>query len=89
MPEEESKWYEKLKNRCPKCLKYDAVRFKGEVADRYVFNCKFCDFVKSRRIETGSWEIKDGKTFVNGIESELKRNLKGELFIGGVKNSLF
>ncbi|MEK6880518.1 MAG: hypothetical protein AABY22_12955 [Nanoarchaeota archaeon] len=61
---EESKWYEKLKAKCPKCLKYDAVEFKGEIGDRYVFKCKFCDFGKSRRVESGQMAPGVNKRFL-------------------------
>ena len=69
MPEE-IKWYEKLKAQCPKCLKYGAVEFKGEIGDRYVFKCKFCDFGKSRRVESGPMAAGVNKNFLeeNGFK---------------------
>lgn len=82
---EETKWYEKLKNRCWNCKVYAAKRFIGEFDGFYNFKCRFCGSENRRKVIKGSWEMKDGKTFVNGIESELKRNLKGELFIGAIK----
>ena len=86
--EEISKWYEKLHSQCRKCKRYDAVRFIDEVDGFYVFNCRFCGNVNRRPVIKGTWEMKDGKTFVNGVESEIKRNLKGEIFIGKVENKL-
>ena len=74
---EEPKWYEKLHSQCRKCKEYDAVRFIDELEGFYVFNCRFCGNVKKRPVIKGSWEMKDGKTFVNGIESRIKINNKG------------
>ena len=86
--EEITKWYEKLHSQCHKCKKYDAVRFINEVDGFYVFNCRFCGEIKGRPVVKGSWEMKKGKTFINGIESEIKKNAKGEIYIGAVVNKL-
>lgn len=73
MLEEESKWYEKLKKQCPNCKKYDAVEFLGEDLEFYNFGCKFCDFVKSRRIEFGPMAMGVNERF-------LKQNNLNRLF---------
>ncbi len=86
---EENKWYEKLKNKCWSCKQYDGKRFIREAGGFYHFKCRFCGYKHQRPVIKGTWETKDGKTFIDGAEVELKRTGKDEIYIGRVDNSLF
>jgi len=77
------KWYEQLKNQCPKCKKYLALELVKEGRKYYYFTCKFCGFKRRSKILWAEYKHENGKRYLRTDdcndykEVELIRGKKG------------
>ena len=77
------KWYEELKNQCPKCKKYLALEIIKETWKYYYWNCKFCGFKKRNKKLWAEYKHENGKRYLRTDdckdykEVELIRGKKG------------